>query len=450
MPTLNEILENAAVKSLVNKISRGEIVSTALIVLGELALQTRQSAAEMTLPTVSEVANRIAARITEGDPTRMVPTINATGQLFPEQLGPPPLASEAITAVTELARDYAAMGRPLSMWDRRQQLKSVKALLARLMEAESVLAVNNPLSAWFLLLAALGKETSVVIGRNQLCRLPEDCSVFDVFRQMGNSIIEVGTVNYTTVDDYSNALDSHEQAIWFIYPNQFNQTGRIKTPKLAEIAKVAKAKKVPLIVDLALYGLWPRGSMDEEPSAAGCLAAGADAVILRGAGMFGGPSCGVILGKKNLLDKCLNTPFAPAALCDPLILAALEQTLLLYSQPDRGKNSIPVRLMFDISEDNLDNRAKRLQTQIQISPLVEKVEVEVGYNKLMYTDRAFSQIPTRRLRVQPQSLSVDELNAALLKGAPPILGLIDDNCIVLDLQTVLPRQDRFLAEAFEK
>ena len=449
LPTLNEILENPAVKSLVNKISRGEIVSTALIVLGELALQTRQSAAEMTLPTVSEVANRIALRITEGDPTRMVPTVNATGQLLPEELGPPPLASEAITAITELARDYVAMGRPLSVWDSRQQLKSVKTLLGRLMDAESVIAVNNPLSAWFLLLAALEKQTSVVIGRNQLCRLPERCSVIDVCQQTENPVIEVGTVNYTTIDDYANAINSPDRAIWYIYPNHFNQIGRITIPKLADLAKVAKSKKVPLIVDLAMYGLWPRENMDDEPSAAGCLAAGADAVILRGAGMFGGPSCGVILGKKGLLDKCLSKPFAPAALCDPLVLTALEQTLLLYSQPDRGKNSIPLRLMFDVSEENLENRAKRLQAQIQVSPIVQAIEIESGFNRLTFTGSGAARIPTRRLRIWPKSRSVEELSVTLLKSSPAILGVIDNDSFILDLQTVLPRQDRYLAEAFE-
>ena len=53
-----------------------------------------------TLPTVAEVADLIANRIMQGDPSHIGPVINATGELFPETLGPPPLAEEAVQAVS--------------------------------------------------------------------------------------------------------------------------------------------------------------------------------------------------------------------------------------------------------------------------------------------------------------------------------------------------------------
>ena len=89
LPTINEILEVPLVKGLITKLNRGEVVSTALLVLGELALQTKESALDMSLPTVTEVADRIADKLLQNEPARLVSTINATGRLFLRSWAPP-------------------------------------------------------------------------------------------------------------------------------------------------------------------------------------------------------------------------------------------------------------------------------------------------------------------------------------------------------------------------
>lgn len=462
LPTINEILETPLVKGLVSKLSRGEVVSTSLLVLGELAQQTRESALGMTLPTVTDVANRIADKLTQDNPARLVRTINATGKLFPPQLGAPPLAQEAISAMCELARDYTAMGRPLGAWDNSQQLRSVEFLVNQLVSAESVMAVNSGIAGWFLVLHALRtlaaeerktgnssqtppNDRPIIISRSHLYELPPAARVTDIFAELQLPIIEVGSVNRTTINDFANAISESSLGIMYVYSglDSINRTNEI--PGIAELAKLAKSRKTPLIVDIGQCGLIP---VKNELTASECLKNGADLVIMRGVSLFGGPDCGLILGKKNILDVCRKDNLASGLLCNPYTLTALEQTLLLYSQPDKGVNSIPVQQIVNFSEANLSNRGKRIAMQLTASSLVESAEIEIVRESPVMDKWLSLSLPTCRIAVKPKGISVEELTKRLAHTTPAVLGVVTADAFIIDMRTILPQQDIALTEAF--
>ena len=449
LPTINEILEVPLVKGLITKLNRGEVVSTALLVLGELALQTKESALDMSLPTVTEVADRIADKLLQNEPARLVPTINATGRLFPPELGSAPLASQAINVMTDLAKDYAAMGRPVGKWDNAQLLRSVESLINQLAGAESVMPVNSATAGWFLVLHALNKRTEqdrtapVAISRGQLFELPSGSRIVDILQESGCSILEVGSVNRTTIDDFS-ALPENVRAFLYIYSAAEKESGRIQ-PTIAEMSKIAKLRKIPLIVDIGLSGLI--GGKDAV-SASSALTDGADVVIMRSGSLFGGPVCGMILGRKAFIDQCRSDLLAKATLCSPYILAALEQTLLLYSQPDRGVNSIPIEQILHFSEANLANRAQRIQKQIAVSDWVDSAQTEIVEQSTIDNQWLSIKLPTCRVVVKPKGMTPAELSKRLTRGAPAVLGTAEEDVLILDMRTVLPSQDIALVEAF--
>ena len=449
LPTINEILEVPLVKGLITKLNRGEVVSTALLVLGELALQTKESARDMSLPTVTEVADRIADKLLQNEPARLVPTINATGRLFPPELGSAPLASQAINVMTDLAKDYAAMGRPVGKWDNAQFLRSVESLINQLAGAESVMPVNTATAGWALVLHALNKRAGqnasapVAISRGQLFELPSGCRITDILQELGCSTIEVGSVNRTTADDFSS-VPENVRAFLYIYSAAEKECGRVQ-PTIAEMSKIAKLRKIPLIVDIGLSGLIDgKGSV----SASSALTDGADVVIMRSGALFGGPACGVILGRKTILDQCRADLLAKAALCSPYILAALEQTLLLYSQPDRGANSIPIEQILHFSEANLANRAQRIQKQIAVSNWVNEAKTEIVEQSTAANQWLSIKMPTCRIVIQPKGMTPAELSKRLTQGAPAVLGTVSEDVLILDMRTVLPSQDIALVEAF--
>ena len=449
LPTINEILEVPLVKGLITKLNRGEVVSTALLVLGELALQTKESALDMSLPTVTEVADRIADKLLQNEPARLVSTINATGRLFPPELGAAPLASQAINVMTDLAKDYAAMGRPVGKWDNAQLLRSVESLINQLAGAESVMPVNTATAGWFLVLHALNKRAEqdkaapIAISRGHLFELPSGSRIIDILQELNCSTLEVGSVNRTTADDFA-AVPENARAFLYIYSAAEKESGRIQ-PTIAEVSKIAKNRKIPLIVDIGLSGLI--GS--KAPiSAASALADGADVVIMRSGALFGGPVCGMILGRKSFIDQCRTDLLANAALCSPYTLAALEQTLLLYSQPDRGVNSIPIEQILNFSEANLANRAQRIQKQIVVSDWVSEAKTEIVEQSATDNQWLSIKLPTCRIVLQPKGMTPAELSKRLTQGSPAVLGTAAEDVLILDMRTVLPSQDIALVEAF--
>ena len=449
LPTINEILDVPLVKGLITKLNRGEVVSTALLVLGELALQTKESALDMSLPTVTEVADRIADKLLQNEPARLVPTINATGRLFPPELGAAPLASQAINVMTDLAKDYAAMGRPVGKWDNAQLLRSVESLINKLAGAESVMPVNTATAGWFLILHALNKrsgqnpEFPVAISRGHLFELPSGSRITDILQESGCTMLEVGSVNQTTADDF-NALPDNVRAFLYICSADDKESGRVQ-PSIADISKIAKLRKIPLIVDIGLYGLI---GGKNTVSAASVLADGADVVIMRSGALFGGPACSVILGRKTIIDQCRTDLLANAVLCSPYTLAALEQTLLLYSQPDRGANSIPIEQILHFSEANLANRAQRIQKQIAVSDWVNEAKTEIVEQSTAANQWLSIKMPTCRIVIQPKGMTPAELSKRLTQGSPAVLGTAAEDVLTLDLRTVLPSQDIALVEAF--
>jgi L-seryl-tRNA(Ser) seleniumtransferase len=163
-----------------------------------------------------------------------------------------------------------------------------------------------------------------------------------------------------------------------------------------------------------------------ESTAARSLLDGADLVMVSGDKLLGGPQAGILLGRREPLDLCRKHPLARALRADRMLLAALEGTLQLY-RSGRG-DELPINAALGATPSELSQRATRLALELQqrgVPCAVVESEGRVGGGS----------IPLARL--PGHAVAVDggpELLEELRRGDPPVVALLRDGRVLLDVR----------------
>jgi L-seryl-tRNA(Ser) seleniumtransferase len=185
------------------------------------------------------------------------------------------------------------------------------------------------------------------------------------------------------------------------------------------------------------------------PTLAERIAEGADLVIADGAALIGGPACGVIVGRRKLIDLVAGHPLAALAEVDALASAALDATLDLYREAAAGPLllQVPVWQQLSAPLDNLKQRAERLAPLMAESADVataESRQVDSIWHR--WGERAWTA-PSWVIELRPTAGDGRRLRARLERQPYPVVWREADGVLWLDLRTVFPRWDQALAAA---
>ena len=450
VPSVNELLENPRLRKLVDRISHNAVVSTVRNVLDEVRNEVQSAAAEKTLPSVSELADRIVRRVMETEKLKLQPVINATGILLHPELGGSPLAEEAIAAISAVAGDYASVDLDLASGRQSPRAATVECLLKEITGAEAALVVNSKASAIMLTLFALAADREVIVSRGQLVATADSYSLSELMAASGAVLLEVGATNITRPHDYEQAIGEPTGALMLAHPSNFAVVGFSESVSLDELVEVGRRHELPVIHDIGYGGLI---DLDElgfagEPTAGESIQAGADLVLFGGDKLLGGPHCGIIVGQRPLVERIEEHLLSKTLRVDKLTLAALEVTLRLSRDPEKAIRAIPLLSLLCTSVDNLQNRAERLAPQLAAAEAVAEAEPVVATTYLAGVPVPTHELPTRCLAITPEGMSADRMAAALRSDTPPVVGRVRQDRLMLDLRSVLPRQDQGLVEAF--
>jgi L-seryl-tRNA(Ser) seleniumtransferase len=449
LPSVTELLDHPQLKAVRERVSHSVAVSKVRSYLDDLRAQVQTTATEVVLPTVSELAQRIAQRILQGEAPELRPVINATGILLHPGLGRAPLAQSAIEEMVAGARDYANLQLDLETGEPALRGRAAEKLLIELTGAEAALVVNSGAAATLLALAALAHGREVIVGRGQLGETADGFRLLELIAASGAKLREVGAANATRREDYREAVSPGMGMILLVQPEDYRVLGSGEQISLADIVALARQFRINVVqileagrlIDLAELG-------SDEPLISQSVRAGADLVISSGDRLIGGPQCGIIVGKRTHVEVLAGHPLRWALQADKLVLAALAATLRLYRQPQTARDEVPLLQLSTTSVENLKNRAQRLAPQLAACPCVAAAEPIEAVAYLAASAASPRRLPTWCVALTPaEGWSDQRLAEALRKGHPAIVGRLEQGRLLLDLRTVFPRQDQQLAEA---
>ncbi|WP_456325660.1 L-seryl-tRNA(Sec) selenium transferase [Desulfonauticus submarinus] len=379
--------------------------------------------------------------------------INGTGVVVHTNLGRSLLSKKALNAVCQACSHYSNLEFNLNTGKRGSRYSHVEEILCLLTGAESALVVNNNAAAVLIMLDTLAKEKEVIVSRGELVEIGGSFRIPDVMQKSGAILKEVGTTNRTHLKDYEQAINENTACIVKVHTSNYRIIGFHKSVSLEELVKLGAKYHLPIIEDMgsgnfisfSKYGF----SQLNEPTVQESIKVGLDLVSFSGDKLLGGPQAGIIVGKKDIVDKIKQNPLNRALRIDKMTLSALEATLRLYLDEATALKEIPTLNLIFTPLITLKNRARRLKNLLSKIPELEVKTVKstsrVGGGSLPEKD-----ISTYVVQIKMKNLSAEKLRQKLLKTTPPLIGRIEDDIFCLDVRTILPKEINLIYQIFSQ
>ena len=452
LPSIDRLLRLETFSLLAAEFGRPLLLETLRTLLAEQRSRL-QGEPQARVPDEETLAMECQERLRALARPSLRPVFNLTGTVLHTNLGRALYPAQAIEAAV------MAMARPVNLeYDldgagRGERDSHVESWLTRLTGAQAAVVVNNNAAAVYLALNTVGAGREVIVSRGELVEIGGSFRIPDIMASSGCLMREVGTTNRTHARDYEQAIGERTAALMRVHASNYEIRGFTAAVATEELAQIAHRHGVPLIndlgcgmlVDLEAFGL------PHEPTPREAIEQGADIVTFSGDKLLGGPQCGLIVGRSELIERIRRNPMKRALRLDKVRLAALEAVLRLYADPARLQEQIPTLRLLMRSKADVESQARRLLPSVEaaLAPhaqaSIEPCASQIGSGAL-----PVETLPSASIYLRPNGGGggAVEILAAALRALPvPVIGRIHEGALILDLRCLEPAQEEeFLAQ----
>jgi L-seryl-tRNA(Ser) seleniumtransferase len=169
-------------------------------------------------------------------------------------------------------------------------------------------------------------------------------------------------------------------------------------------------------------------------------------VSFSGDKLLGASQAGLIVGRRELIDRLRKHSLYRALRADKLCLAALEATLDAHR---RGAlEEIPALQMLAMAPKTLEKRARKFHNKV-FKNATETMTVSLVPGQSAVGGGSGPNVhPTTTLvALKHEQLTADQIEEKLRLSSPPVIARIADDLVLLDLRTVNPAEEAELLEA---
>ena len=322
------------------------------------------------------------------------PIINVSGTMT--ALGASAMVPEAIEAMAAIAPQFVEMDA---------LHRKASKIIARLTGGEAGFVTASCASGIALAIAGamtrddllaverlpdktdgLKREVLIQVGQMVSYGAPVDQSI----RLAGGTVVPVGTVSSSYAYQLDNAITDRAAAALYVVSHHTVQYGMIP---LAEFAAICKARGVPVVVDAA-----------SEYDLKGFLAKGADVAIYSGHKFLGGPTTGLVAGRKDL------------------VRAAYLQNRGIGRGMKVGKESIVGVMAALEAWETRDHAGIRQRERAALDLWLDALRGLPGIEAVIVPDPTGNPLDRLQVSVLPASgFTAASLAAALAAGDPPVI-----------------------------
>ena len=268
-------------------------------------------------------------------------------------------------------------------------------------------------------------------------------------QRSGCQLVEVGATNRTHLKDYAASIGDETALLMKVHTSNYAIEGFTAAVTEAELAVLAHANELPLVIDLGSGNLLDYGALGlpPEPTVAQAIQAGADLVTFSGDKLLGGPQCGIVAGTKDLVQRIRSHPLKRALRPDAMTYAALAEVLKLYRRPEALTKTLPSLTDLTRAADDIEAQADRLLPEIAAC-LSAKYQVSKKPCQSQIGSGAFPVESLASYAIAIESVSNQDgdlrrLSAALRTLPIPVISRLSDGEVLLDLRC-LHRDDELL------
>ena len=369
--------------------------------------------------------------------------INGTGVILHTNIGRAPISKESSEQIQSLLSNYSDLELDIKSKNRKSRISKSDKLLSLIIGSESSAIFNNNAMALVIALASLGKNKEVLVSRSESVEIGGGFRIPEIIKMSGQKLIDVGTTNKTYLRDYEENISEKTVAILKVHKSNYRIEGFTEEVDIKNLSNLATKHSISLIHDLGSGNFMDttKYGLPFEPSIMDSINDGSHMTLFSGDKLLGGPQCGIIVGKKESIEKINKNPLARAARIDKLNLYILNNSLTSYVSKSKTEK-IPSWSLIKLDSEEIKKRANLILDKLpkELFRLTQcKSTIGGGTFPETYIDSYGIKMTEKNL--------TKKLESYLLNIKLPILGKVENDNLVIDLRTIFNEYDNYLIES---